>query len=274
MTESPATHPTAAYLVCATPRSGSTLLCEMLRATGVAGTPLEHFEFLRSSGLPRQPREYFEDLAAPGVRELLAPLDAGRADDEPAADWRARVLREGSTPNGVWGGKLMWGHVDDLLSRAQRLDGLAGADLAAVLRKLLGDVRLVYVTRTDKVAQAVSLWRAVQTQRWSAAAGAPRQPNDATYSFAAIDHLAGQLARHEAAWRRWFAAHAATQPLELTYDEIAADPRAAVGRVLRFAQLPASAGVGDPPLRAQRDARSREWAARYLDEKQQREAAA
>jgi LPS sulfotransferase NodH len=29
-----------AYLVCATPRSGSTLLCEMLRETGQAGRPL------------------------------------------------------------------------------------------------------------------------------------------------------------------------------------------------------------------------------------------
>ena len=37
---------------------------------------------------------------------------------------------------------------------------------AAVLETLLGDVRLVYVTRADKVAQAVSLWRAVQTQSW------------------------------------------------------------------------------------------------------------
>ncbi len=33
-----------ADLVCATPRSGSTLLCELLRATGRAGRRLEHFE--------------------------------------------------------------------------------------------------------------------------------------------------------------------------------------------------------------------------------------
>ena len=33
-----------AYLVCATQRSGSTLLCEALKATGVAGRPEEFFE--------------------------------------------------------------------------------------------------------------------------------------------------------------------------------------------------------------------------------------
>jgi LPS sulfotransferase NodH len=273
VSESSPTTPAAAYLVCATPRSGSTLLCEMLRETGVAGAPREHFEFLRRSGQPRQPREYFEGVSEPGVVGLLAPLEAGSADVEPADAWRARILHEGSTPNGVWGGKLMWGHVEDLLGRARRLDGLAQADLATVLRALLGDVRLVFVTRADKVAQAVSLWRAVQTQRWSAAAGAPRQPTDATYSFAAIDHLAGQLARDDAAWRAWFAAHASHAPLELSYDAIAADPRAAVERVLGFAGLPA-ADVGDPPLRDQRDARSREWVERYLGERRQREAAA
>src|SRR5215213_7140144 len=105
--------PTTSYLVCATPRSGSTLLCETLRATGVAGVPLE----------------------------------AGRPSGEPAAAWRGRVVRRGLTANGVWGGKLMWGHVEDLLSRARALDGLAAADLQTALRALLGDVRFVFVTR-------------------------------------------------------------------------------------------------------------------------------
>ncbi len=260
--------PDNSYLVCATPRSGSTLLCEMLRATGVAGTPLEHFEVLRRWGQPRQPREYFDEVADPGVLELLAPLAAGRPDEEPAAAWRERILREGTTANGVWGGKLMWGHVEDLLSRARELDGLAGADLATVLQALLGDVRLVLVTRVDKVAQAVSLWRAVQTQRWSAAAGAPRRPHDAQYSYAAIDHLVAQLEAHDAAWRNWFAQHAASAPLELSYEQVGADPRAAVQQVLRFAGLPAAA-VADPPLRPQRDDRSQEWAARYASEKRE-----
>ena len=71
-----------AYLVCATPRSGSTLLCEMLRDTGLAGRPLEHFEILRHSSLPRQPREYFEDLPRPELLELLPPLEPSRPDRE------------------------------------------------------------------------------------------------------------------------------------------------------------------------------------------------
>jgi LPS sulfotransferase NodH len=258
--------PVISYLVCATPRSGSTLLCEMLRATGVAGTPLEHFEVLRHSGQPRQPREYFDGVADSGVLELLAPLDPGRPGEESAEAWCERILRQGTTANGVWAGKLMWGHVEDLLARARQLDGLAGADLATVLQALLGDVRLVFVTRVDKVAQAVSLWRAVQTQRWSAAAGAPRRPHDAVYSFVAIDHLVARLEADDAAWRGWFAEHAENPLLELSYEQVGVDPRAAVNRVLRFAGL-SPAAIADPPLRPQRDERSRQWAARYASEK-------
>lgn len=261
-----AARPARAYLVCATPRSGSTLLCEMLRATGVAGRPLEHFEALRHSGLPRQPREYFFDRAIDrGVLELLAPLAPPRAGGEPPDAWRERVLRAGMTPNGAWGGKLMWGHVADLLARARRLDGLAGADLATALRALLGDVRYVLVTREDKVAQAVSLWRALQTQRWRA--DGPGRPCAAVYSFPAVDHLVVQLAEQEQAWRAWFARAAPTgAPLELAYEALVADPRAAVARVLRFAGLP-DADPGEPPLRVQGDAVSRAWAERYRRQK-------
>ncbi|HEX7289934.1 MAG TPA: Stf0 family sulfotransferase [Conexibacter sp.] len=265
--------PDLAYVVCATPRSGSTLLCEMLRATGVAGNPREHFERLRHSGLPRQPREYLAGVGDPSVLELLAPLAPGRPDDEPAVAWRARIVDVGQTPNGVWGGKLMWGHVADLLARARALDGLGRADLADALRALLGDVRFVLVTRADTVSQAVSLWRAVQTRRWRADAGAPRRPHEAVYHFAAIDHLVAQLEADEAAWRAWFDALPTGPglPLELSYETIDAEPRAAVERVLGCCGI-THTPVGEPPLRHQRDAQSQEWVARYRVDK--REAAA
>jgi trehalose 2-sulfotransferase len=51
------------YLVCATPRSGSTLLCEGLKATGVAGRPEEYFEAVPTTGRPRAPVDYLAGLA-------------------------------------------------------------------------------------------------------------------------------------------------------------------------------------------------------------------
>jgi len=63
--------PAISYLMCATPRCGSTLLCDGLEATGLAGRPREYFEELKETGVPRRPREYFWGLRSPDVLRLL-----------------------------------------------------------------------------------------------------------------------------------------------------------------------------------------------------------
>ena len=257
------TPPAHAYLVCATPRSGSTLLCELLDATGTSGRPREHFEVLRSTGLPRQPREYFEGVHDFRVLDRLASLrPPGGPDEETPEVWWERIRADGTTPNGVWGGKLMWGHVADLEQRARELPGLAGADLDALVAALLGDAVLVYVTRPDKVEQAVSLWRAVQTQSWRS--GGAAATACVAYEFAGIDHLRRQIEEHEAAWQRWFA-DTGRPVYEVSYDDLAADPQGTTAAVLGVLRLPAD-GVPAPELQRQRDEHSVEWAERYRAE--------
>src|SRR6476619_3763438 len=148
---------TKSLLVCATPRSGSTLLCALLDGTRVAGRPQEFFERLGHSGLPRQPREYFEGVEDPKLLELLAPTDPGTPDP---GDPIPQALEEGTTPNGVFAAKLMWTHLLDLAGRLGR-----PADAALLAGRLRGP-RYAHVTRRDKVARAVSLWRGVQTCAW------------------------------------------------------------------------------------------------------------
>jgi trehalose 2-sulfotransferase len=252
-----------AYLVCATPRSGSTLLCEMLRDTGRAGRPLEHFEILRHSSLPRQPREYFEDLHDPELLDLLAKPQSRGPSREAPIDWWARIVREGSGDNGVWGGKLMWGHVDDLVCRARELPGLAGAQLEEVVHQLLDDPQLIFVTRGDRIAQAVSLWRAVQSQSWRA--DEERDAESVVYDFTGIDHLVAQLESDERAWREWFA-RTGRLPTEVTYEELESAPGDTVAAVLRVLGLP-DTGVTVPTLSRQRDDRSEVWIHRYRRER-------
>ena len=196
-----------AYLVCATPRSGSTLLCEMLRDTGLAGRPLEHFEILRHSSSPRQPREYFEDLPRPRVARAARAARAGDPTARRRKPGGRGSSREGTGANGVWGGKLMWGHVDDLVARARELPGLAGADLRATCCTTARRPALVLVTRRDKVAQAVSLWRAVQTQSWRAGEDTSDAHEPRRTTSTASTTSSRQLEADERAWRDWFAAH-------------------------------------------------------------------
>src|SRR6476660_2596165 len=92
------------YLVCATQRSGSTLLCELLKGTEVAGVPDEFFEGLRATGHPRQPRQYFEQDEYSDIAERLAPTDIG-VPEAPGdfEGWFPYALQRGTTPNGVFG---------------------------------------------------------------------------------------------------------------------------------------------------------------------------
>jgi len=253
--------PRRAYFVCATPRSGSTLLCRSLAETGVAGRPEEFFERLRHSGLPREPREYFPPDADP---KLLALLPGTRMGDPAAAELARelpRYLAEGTTPNGVFGAKLMWGYFGDLLARleAGRDDG-RGALHAA----FGGEPAFVHVSRRDKVAQAVSLWRAVQTRAWSADDDA----NGVTpvYDARGIGLLRDQLIAQDAAWEAWFAGQGVA-PLRIDYETFASDYAASIRRVLEHLGLGA-ADIPPPPTRRQGDARSDRWVGRFNDEKE------
>lgn len=241
---------TKSLLVCATPRSGSTLLCALLDGTGVAGRPQEFFERLAHSGLPRQPREYFERVEDPKLLELLAPTDPGTPDP---GDPIPQALAEGTTDNGVFAAKLMWTHLLDLAERLGR-----PAD-AALLRERFPDPRYVHVTRRDKIAQAVSLWRAVQTRAWRA--GEVTENGNAVYHAGAIGYLAGQLTDHDDAWRTWFSANR-IEPLTIVYEELAADTAGVSAEVIDHLGV-GPAEIPEPPLRRQGDDRSARWVERY-----------
>jgi len=101
--------PATSYLVVATQRSGSTLLVESLRATGCAGEPQEFFQYLPDTGMAPQPREWFAGVDDESILRLLDPLEErGTPDTATQVVWREHIRSSGRTPNGVWGGKLMW----------------------------------------------------------------------------------------------------------------------------------------------------------------------
>ena len=115
----------------------------------------------------------------------------------------------------------------------------------SLLADRLGAPRYVHVTRTDKVAQAVSLWRAVQTRAWRA--GERTEVGDATYHAGAIGYLASELSDQDDAWRRWFAANG-IRPLTIEYDDLAVDTHGTTARVLDHLGV-GPADIPEPPLR-------------------------
>jgi LPS sulfotransferase NodH len=251
--------PQLCYLVCATPRSGSTLLCHLLDDTGIAGHPQEYFEALQHSGVPRRPHEYFDRERHANIIERLAFREMPDRAPTPSPLWSpdtydrylAWALEQGTTPNGVFGAKVMYAHLEDLWPR------LAGR----ALEDVLPDLRFVRVSRADRVAQAVSLWIAIQTQHWRDQ-GADRETREPVYSFTAIRHLVGQLTADELAWDEWLAGR---EVIDVPYERLAAAPRDTVTAVLERLGIEGAA-PDDARMRRQAGARSREWIERYAQE--------
>jgi LPS sulfotransferase NodH len=265
--------PERSYLVCATPRSGSTLLCSLLDRTGVAGHPEEYFEALRHSGVPRKPHEYFDPQRHANIIERLAfrelPDGKERAanplwEPESYDRYLAWALEQGTTPNGVFGAKLMWGYLGDFAALLRGIDGNAGRAVPELLDASFPHLRYVQITRHDKVRQAVSLWKAVQTQAWRRENGCDDAPAmEPMFSFRAINYLVRLLTAHDASWDAYFLG-LGVEPLKITYEELAEAPERVVRGVLEHLEIPAPADleVRAPDLAVQADTRSEEWVRR------------
>jgi LPS sulfotransferase NodH len=257
--------PATSYLVVATQRSGSTLLVESLRATGCAGEPQEFFQYLPDTGMAPQPREWFAGIDDESILRLLDPLEhRGTPDTATPVVWREHIRSSGRTPNGIWGGKLMWNQTALLQERASQLAECSGDGLRAAIRAVIGSEPVyVHVYRPDVVSQAVSFWRAVQTQVWRGHPD-PERDSQAVYHAGAIAHIVKNLHDQETRWRAWFAEESIT-PIDIAYPVLWRNLTAIVGHVLEA--LGQDPKLAPPPmLERQADQRSDEWVDRYRED--------
>lgn len=258
---------TSSYLVLATQRSGSTLLVESLRATGSAGEPQEFFQYLPTTGMAPQPREWFAGVSDETILRLLDPLQPGVPETATPVAWREHIRSSGRTPNGVWGGKLMWNQIPLLQQRAAGLPDRSGDSLRAAIRDVIGrEPVFVHVYRPDVVSQAVSFWRAVQTQVWR---GRPHPDRDsqAAYHAGAIAHIVQILREQEQGWRDWFTAEHIT-PFDVAYPVLWRNLTGFVAEVLEALGLDPGLAPA-PTLERQANQRSDEWVERYRAEAEQ-----
>ena len=267
--------PKISYLICTTPRSGSTLLCELLRARGIAGRPDEYFQQLRSTGLPMRPRDYLDGVAT----DLLPPLADHDRELEEHKLYDPERFREfeqylhwvedrATTSNGVFGAKIMWPYMAGLVAGLSTIPCHRGVVAPEeLLARAFPRLAYVWLRRMDKVRQAVSLWRAIQTWHWREDAardtggrecGAPGAP--LVYSFEAIDHLRKGLIASDRAWEIYFEVMG-TKPLTLTYEDFVNEKHETVTRLLRHVGVayPAGAYYDAPCTARQSDELSEQW---------------
>lgn len=231
------------YFICFTVRSGSSLLCQLLTDTGLAGQPEECFYHNISPGNPGGDK-------IPDYQSYIA-----------------EALKAHSTANGVFGSKIGGGYWRDFARRLLTIEANAGLPLHAALERCFPDLRYIHLTRRNHVRQAVSHWLAIQSGRWSsqqtATNPAPR------YDYAAIDSLLQELAFREAVWADYFARNGII-PLRVVYEDFVQQKEAAILRILDYLQIQRPADFQAPAPRhwPVGGDLAEEWTQRFRKEKQ------
>lgn len=215
------------YAICTAPRSGSNLLCQYLSSTGKLGQPLEYFN--------------------PTARRAL---DDPRYPDDPVLQLR-QILTSGMTSNGVYAVKLF---------------AYQNAAVAATLdwTRSLPNLSFVYLRRRDRLGQALSWVKAVQTSQYRSTQ--PKQ-RAAVYEASLIRERLDALKGEETEWHQFFQSRCIT-PLEITYEDFIIAPQQTVDCVAAFVGVrkPVRIASDQIDLHIQRDVETEEWRVRFLDE--------
>jgi LPS sulfotransferase NodH len=269
------TPPQTSYIICGTARSGSTLLCEVLANSGLGGRPAEYFGRSRVEWNAKQW----------GVS---------------ASMYVDRVIQECTTPNGVFGTKVHWSALPDLLARtalhvhawptgrgvrgrrlyatllAQRIashPGLAASyrprDVPTILNTAFPNIHYVRVVRNDRLRQAISHAIATQTRVWSVRGqNAPKPSQQPAFNFNLIEQKLNEHIHDDQCWDQ-FCRDCHIEPLTIAYEDMAPDPELTARSVLTYLGVPLPDALTFSPLKLHKQANSltEEWIQRYHDVK-------
>jgi LPS sulfotransferase NodH len=244
---------TTSYFICTTPRSGSTLLCKLLAATGKAGNPDSFYH--RDAFM----REWAAEWGLPDPETLSrgaferAYLDAAR--------------RAGEAGTGIFGMRLQQDYLSALSDTLDRIYPGLHSDTHR-FERAFGPIVYLHLSRADKVAQAVSLVKAEQSGLWHLNAdgsdyerlGPPREP---AYDFQAIRREVVDLERADLAWVAWFDRHRIS-PLRISYETLAEHPAETLTEICKALGIEApEAATIKPRLAKLSDAMNLDWVRRY-----------
>jgi trehalose 2-sulfotransferase len=222
------------YVVASSYRCGSTFFCSELWRTGVLGAPAEYLNI--------------------GEGRMLRDVMATRLRASSPEDYFVKLLARRTSRNGVFGMKAHFHHFEPALTWCPSM------------LERLSPVTYIVLNRRDKLAQAVSMARAMQTNAWTsmdgAAAMTPR------YDGALISQCLEEIGRQRLGWLRWFEVNAIA-PVVVNFEDLIADPTRAVRRVVELFEVQDDEPeqIRPPAVRKQSDETNLAWAARFRRER-------
>jgi LPS sulfotransferase NodH len=235
-------NPAISYIVASVQRSGTHLLCSILRSTGIAGSPEEHFL--------SKPGETWEERW--GAPSRVAHVE--------------RVLRQNTGANGVFGTVVMWSYFERMLQMLQEIPAYKNVDGAQLLAAVFHEPKYIWLRRRNHVEQAISWAMACQTGVWTQKAEEKSQTRAIPkFDFKVIDEWCNRIVAHDEGWANYFRENQ-IEPLIVFYEDVVASHCVTAERVLKFLGLPFPPDMEMPPPAVEKQATriSKEWAARYV----------
>ncbi len=241
-----------AYIICGTPRTGSTLLCNLLTSTKRTGDP--HSFYRRQNIL-----EWAEEWGLP-ERGTMRGLDFDVA-------YLNAAIAAGKGWTGIFGLRLMRENLGELSAILDRIHPGLPSDKAR-FEKAFGRVLYLHLSRQDKLAQAISRVKAEQTGLWHIApdgtelerVGPPAEPR---YDFQRIQDEVRELEAFDTAWNIGFAQQHII-PLRIGYERLAGDPAATLIAICEALGVqPPNADDVRPGVAKLSDETSLDWMRRY-----------
>ena len=243
--------PRQSYRIWFTQRNGSTLLCKGLEQTGIAGIPGEYFNVMDANSLC----EKYDVASYEALRQRLWDL--------------------GTTANGVFGIKhslhsTMHGKV---FAEIKALKGIAEQNEIGeetLLSDLFPNCKHLFLTRRNKVRQAVSWWKAIKDNVWHLESKAEHR-NEAdfyekNYDFAALSHLFKEAALRECAIQAYFSKYN-IQPLTFVYEDFVEDFDYTIQKIIDYLEIDYSElNLGKMFYRKTANAHSEQWVQRFRQE--------
>jgi len=193
------------YMVCSSPRSGSSLLCNLLENTGIAG------------------KKNFENVNA-------ALLSENWKTGGDLKDFFKELFYVSETDNGVSGFKVHWIHMENLAVKNHQV--LSNKDLAKLLPTGL---KYIFITRRDVIKQAVSLEKAKQTHIFRETKNKSGIEKDfkAEFCFFKIERYISIINYFNKGWEKYFKDNN-IKPLEIVYEDLTKDFRGNIVKTLEY----------------------------------------
>jgi LPS sulfotransferase NodH len=217
------------YIICSTPRSGSTLLARGLWDTSIAGKPHEYFH----------QKWHMKELQVRwNVFDLKKYIDT------------LKIMRK--SENGVFGFKAHYSQLENIIGNID-------------LENTFPDIKYVYITRNDKIRQGISLYRALLTKSWAYCEPEKAVP---VFDYKEISKSIDLIKAEEKNWGNFFIAQK-IRPFKIHYENFIINYKITIMDLLKYLDIniPNDLYIGRSPLKKQSDELNDRWVEKYLTKK-------